>query len=308
MLLRSRSLQGWVAFVPQGDHLRVAEVEAAGALPRLRWTWEGAWKADERRASLHALRKAHPERCPGVWLLERGQYQMMTTEAPADTPPEQWRDALRWQLKDQVEFDVADAAIDLLQIPGNQQQARRREQVLAVLTPRAPLRPLVTLLEDAKFRLHAIDIPETALRNLSGRCEPQGRAQALLSFGAGSGHLVITYQGELLMSRQIDVTTEHLGGDDDARREAAIDRASLEVQRSLDSFERVHSHLSLGRLLWAPGAGMEALVDHMRAFVPVPVVPFDLSGVLDCSALPDLQGAAAAPWLLALGTAMRDPR
>lgn len=304
MLLSPRIESGWIAFAPQGEHLRVAQVKADGARARLGWTWEGSWKPEDRRATLQALRKAHPERCAGVWLLERGQYQMMTTEAPPDLPREEWRDALRWQLKDQVDFDVADAAIDLLGVPGNPQQSLRRESLIAVLTPRAPLRPLVALLEDMKFRLQAIDIPDTALRNLCGRCEPEGRAQALLSFGAGSGHLVITHQGELLTSRQIDLAAELLTHDDDARREAAIDRCSLEVQRTLDSFERVHSHLSLARLLTVPGPGMAALAEHLRQFVAVPVQAFDIAPVLEAG--DSLQGAAGAPWLLALGTALRE--
>jgi MSHA biogenesis protein MshI len=304
LLLRSRIEPGWIAFVPQGERLRAAHVVPNGERQRLHWTWEGSWKPAERRASLQQLRRAQPVKSRGVWLLERGQYQLMTTEAPPELPREEWRDALRWQLKDQVEFDVADAAIDLLTVPGNQQLALRRETLLAVLTPRAPLRPIVGLLEESRFRLHAIDIPETALRNLSGRCEPEGRAQALLSFGGGSGQLVVTHQGELLTSRQIDIPAEALTADDDARREAAIDRCSLEVQRTLDSFERVHSHVSLARLLTVPGPGMAALVEHLRQFVAVPVVPFDLAATLDGAE--SLSGAGAAPWLMALGTAMRD--
>ncbi|WP_374659174.1 agglutinin biogenesis protein MshI [Inhella sp.] len=304
MLLSPRIEPGWMAFVPQGEHLRVAQVTSEDGRPRVRWTWEGSWKPGDRRATLLALHKAHPARVAGVWLLERGQYQLMTTEAPADLPREEWRDALRWQLKDQVDFDVADAAIDLLSVPGNQQLALRREPLLAVLTPRAPLRPLVALLEEARFRLKAIDIPDTALRNLCGRCEPEGRAQAMLSFGGGHGHLVITHQGELLTSRQIDLSAELLTQDDDARREAAIDRCSLEVQRTLDSFERVHSHVSLARLLTVPGPGMAALAAHLRQFVAVPVEVFDIASVLDAGDA--LQGAAAAPWLLALGTALRE--
>jgi MSHA biogenesis protein MshI len=307
--LRSRSEPGWLAFVPQGERLRVARVTPGSkdGLAALQWTWEGSWKPAERRASLQQLRKQHPTRCDGVWLLERGQYQLMTTEAPEGLPREEWRDALRWQLKDQVEFDVADAAVDLLSVPGNQQMALRREALLAVLAPRATLRPLVAQLEDAGLHLQAIDIAETALRNLCGRCEPPGRAQALLSFGSGSGQLVITHQGELMMSRQIDIAAELLVSDDDARRDAAVDRCSLEVQRTLDSFERVQSHVSLARLLTVPGPGMAGLAEHLQRFIGVPLAPFELAGALDCSAVPALQGsAAAAPWLLALGAALRD--
>ncbi len=132
------------------------------------------------------------------------------------------------------------------------------------------------------------------------------REKALLSFGSGHGQLVITHEGELLNSRHIDVPAEALNADDDARRDAAIDRASLELQRTLDSYDRQHSQRPLARLLIVPGPGMAALTEHARGFVPLPLQPFDLEAVLDTNGHATLQGVAAAPWLLALGAALRD--
>ncbi len=294
--------------MPQGQRLRAVHVRPqAGERPRVSWTWEGAWPDSwpARRDALGALHREHGGASKRVWVLEREQYRVLTSEAPAELPPEAWRDALRWQLKGQVDFDVADAALDLLRVPGDR-NLQRREHLLAVMSPRAALRPLVAAAEAARSPLHAMDIPETALRNLCGRVAPEGRAQALLSFGAGQGSLVITHGDELVLFRQIDVSAEALSADDDARREAALDRTGLEVQRTLDSFDRVHSHLSLARLLVAPGAGMAALTEHLRTLTFVPVVPFDLAEALDCSAVSGLAGAQASAWLLAVGAALRE--
>lgn len=307
-LFRSSSQPGWTALLPQGDRLRAVHVlPQAGQRPRVSWTWEGAWgdALPARRDALAHLHREHSARSEWVWLLEREQYRVLTSEAPTEAPPEAWRDALRWQLKGQVDFDVAAAAVDLLRIPGDR-SLQRREQLLVVLSPHTALRPLVAAAEAAHCRIRAMDIPETALRNLSSRVAPEGRAQAFLSFGSGQGSLVITHGDDLMMFRQIDVAAEALSADDDARREAALDRTGLEVQRTLDSFDRVHSHLSLARLLVAPGAGMAALTEHLRTLTFVPVVPFDVTEALDCSAVPALAGAQASPWLLALGAALRD--
>jgi MSHA biogenesis protein MshI len=307
-LFRSSSPLGWTALVPQGQRLRAAQVlPQVGQRPRVGWTWEGAWPDawSARREALAALQREHGAATRRVWVLEREQYRVLTSEAPAELPPEAWRDALRWQLKGQVDFDVADAALDLLRVPSDR-SVQRREQLLTVLSPRAGLRPLVAAAEAVRSPLQAMDIAETALRNLCARVAPEGRAQALLSFGAGQGSLVITHGDELVMFRQIDVAAEALSADDDARREAALDRTGLEVQRTLDSFDRVHSHLSLARLLVAPGAGMAALTEHLRTLTFVPVVPFDLAEALDCSAVPALAGAQASAWLLPLGAALRE--
>lgn len=308
-LLRARTEPGWTALVPQGDTLRAAHLlpAAAGKPARLAWCWQGGWGEDEavRKAGLAALHKAHGVRARRVWVLERGQYQIVPTEAPADVPREEWKDALRWQLKGQLDFSAEDAALDLLALPSDQHQ-RRQTQLLAVLAPKHRLRELVGQAEAQRQGLEAIDIPETALRNLSARLEPENRAQALLSFGSGQGSLVITQGGELLMFRQIELAAEALAHEDDARREAALDRAALEVQRTLDNFDRMFSHLSLARVLVAPGPGMGGLVGHLAQLVTVKVEALDVHALLDLSAAPDLQGAEAARWLLALGAALRD--
>ena len=307
--LRARTEPGWTALVPQGDTLRAVHLlPPSGALPpRLTWSWQGAW-ADEpavRAASLTALQRAQGVKTRRVWLLERGQYQIVPADAPADVPREEWQDALRWQLKGQLEFAAEDAALDLLTLPNDQSQ-RRQAQLLAVLAPKYRLRDLVGLCQSQRLALDAIDIPETALRNISARLEPEQRAQALLSFGSGAGSLVVTQGGELLMYRQIELGADALAHEDDARRQAALDRAALEVQRTLDNFERLFSHLSLGRVLVAPGAGMAALVGHLGGMVNVKVEALDLQGVLDVSAAPALQGAESARWLTALGAGLRE--
>lgn len=308
-LLRARTEPGWTALVPQADTLRAAHLlpASAGQPPRLNWCWQGAWGEDAalRAASLQALRKAQGTRTRRVWVLERGQYQIVPAEAPADVPRAEWKDALRWQLKGQLDFSAEDAAIDLLSLPTDQ-HLRRQAQLLAVLAPKHRLRELVGLAEQQRLALEAIDIPETALRNLCARLEPENRAQALLSFGSGQGSLVITRAGELLMFRQIELAAEALAHEDEARRLAALDRAALEVQRTLDNFDRMFSHLSLGRVLVAPGPGMEGLVGHLSQLVAVQVEALGVEAALDLSAAPQLQGAEAARWLLALGGALRD--
>lgn len=307
--LRARTEPGWTALVPQGDTLRAAHLlPASGSQPpRLSWSWQGAWGDDlaVRAASLGALQRAQSAKTRRVWLLERGQYQIVPADAPADVPREEWQDALRWQLKGQLEFAAEDAALDLLTLPNDQSQ-RRQAQLLAVLAPKYRLRELVKSCETHKLALSAIDIPETALRNLSARLAPEQRAQALLSFGSGVGSLVVTQGSDLLMYRQIELGADALAHEDNARREAALDRAALEVQRTLDNFDRLFSHLSLGRVLVAPGAGMAALVGHLGGMVNVKVEALDLQGVLDAAATPALVGAESARWLTALGAALRD--
>lgn len=300
---RHPSSSAWVGCAPEGALAHLACVDRKpGSAPSVRWASTEPWT--DATASLRSLRRSRKlSQHRRVGLLQRGQYQLLPMDAP-DVPREDWKQALRWQLKDLVDFAVDSAAIDLLELPaggGGRAQAR----VLAVAAPQAQVRPLAQWAEDAGTPWQAIDIPEIALRNISALVEPAGRAQALLHF-ADSGLLVVTQDGELLLSRAIDVSALQLGSEDAEARQQAFDRAGLELQRTLDSFERQFSHLSLARLLVAPGPAMEAFCTYLAEMLYAPVSLLDLGDRLDLSAV----AALADPQVLgthlrAIGAALR---
>lgn len=301
---RPSSKPGWIACVPQGAVARFALAERVGdGKPAVRWVHEQPW--DDVAHALRHARRAGPlgrHRC--VALLQRAQYQLLPMDAP-DVPRVEWRAAVRWRLKDMVEFPVETAGVDVLEVPAEASN-RRQAALIAVAAPDAALRPLVQAADEAGLRWQALDVPETALRNLSALLAVPGRSHALLQVGDSHGTLVITLGGELLLSRQIDVTDAQLADTDEAVRQAAFDRAGLELQRTLDGFERVFTQTSLERLQVLPGRGSTAFCDYVRELVYVPVTEADAAEVLDLSRVPALQQPAAlAPWLLAIGAALR---
>lgn len=300
------TLHDWVAVAPQGDHVRVVQVTCRpGQRPLLAWARTAAW--GEAEASLRQLRRScglSGQRT--VALLQRPQYQLLGVDAP-EVPRAEWRDALRWQLKDLVDFPVDNAAIDVLEVPHDPAQ-RRRATVIAVAAAHAQLEPLATAGHNAKLPWHAIDVPETALRNVAALLEEEGRGLALLHVGARHSTLVITWQGELLQSRSIDVAYGQLTDADGDARQQAYERASLELQRSLDSVERQFSHVGLARLLVAPGAPLAEFSAYVRDLVYVPVAPFELADALELAAVPELTDPIEqAAYLPVIGAALRGP-
>lgn len=301
--LQRRKQPGWVAVAPQGTEAWVVHLEQTpGSRARVHWACCTDWSNPTR--ALRRLRSEHQlARHASVLLLQRHQYQLLPIEAP-EAPRENWRDAVRWQLKDMVDFPVETAAIDLLEIPA-EVNARPRTALLAATAPHSELAPLAHAGEDAATPWQAIDLPDTALRNLSALCEEAGRAQALLHLGDTHSHLVITAQGELLQSRSLDITLAQLNDGDDERRQQALDRAGLELQRTLDSFERLFSRISLARLLVAPGNALP-FIDYVRELVYVPVQPLSLDELVDLSEVPELADPQAqGPYLYAIGAALR---
>ena len=302
MLLRPRSVTAWLACASQAGGLRLALVEA-GERPVVRWLHSEAPRASAA-ATLHRARRAVPRGAwPAVTLLERGQYQLLQTEAP-EMPPEEWRDALRWRLKDQLEFPVDGAAIDLLPMPA--QAGPRNQRTLIVAAAAAAVRQqLRRAAEDAGFAWQALDIAETALRNLSRLLATPGRGHALLHLGETHATLVVTVAGSLLLSRQIEVGRAQLASTEEHQRTQAMERAGLELQRTLDGFDRVFSQVGLERLDVLPSAGAQAFADFARELVYVPVKLADIAAKLDLGRLPS-DTDLSDHWL-AIGAALRQP-
>jgi MSHA biogenesis protein MshI len=83
------------------------------------------------------------------------------------------------------------------------------------------------------------------------------------------------------------------------------DRVELELQRSLDYFDRQFNHLSLSRLLLSAPAASN-LLEFLSTSVGVAVVKLDLSQVMDVSAAPALEDPEFAVQVLStLGAALR---
>lgn len=275
-----------------------------GKRPAVRWVEQVPW--DDAAASLRALKKHHDlhrRRCVAV--LPREHYQVLPMDAPA-VPRAEWTQAIRWQLKDSVDFPVDQAVVQLLELPAGTSH-RAQPQVLAIAAPMPPLAALARSADEAGTPFAAIDIAETALRNLCTLVAAPVQVLALLHVGATHSTLVIAAHGELLMSRVIALELGQLGGGDDEARRAAFDRAGLELQRTLDGFERQFSNLSLARLLLSPAEGTAALAAHLGGLLYVPVAPLEIAAALSLRDVPELADPhRLSACLGAIGAALRD--
>lgn len=298
--------EGWVGCAPQGANCALALVQrAADGRPAVCWALAVDWH--QPALALHRLRRSRSLlRHRRVALLQRSQYQCITMDAPADLRRDEWPDAVRWKLEEVVEFPVDSAAIDVLAVPEGTSY-RAQPQLIAVAAPAAEVQPLVDHAADAGVPWHAVDIAETALRNLSVLVEPEGRSQALLHCDADHATLVVTFAGELLSARHFDCERALLASDDEDTRRRALDQLGLELQRSLDGIERSYGQVSLARLLVTPMAGADALCQHLKPLLYVPVEPLDLAQALDLSQVPELAADADAlnRQVCAIGAALR---
>jgi MSHA biogenesis protein MshI len=285
MFFRRQSHDGsqWVSVIQDGTVLHAAQVaHKAGALPRVLSI--SSHEANTLEAGLRNLRTSKEIRgCPLIGVLDRTQYRMHAGEAP-DVARQEWPDAMRWQLKEQVDFPVEDAVLDVLEVNSGT-QLRQNAPVMVFVVPRADYATIELAADDVGLSWTALDVPETALRNLCTLGEDEEKAHALVAFGENHGMLVITFKGELLMARHIEVAVSAVTGEEDVRG-AALSRAALEILRTIDTFERMHSQVALSNLTVAlpPGCGAET-IDMLADLIYVPLNALELSSWIDLSAL-----------------------
>ncbi len=296
---------GWTSVTFPAGRIEVTKVHLRTGEKPVLVSWDlFALESEELEAlkRLRSVKRIGQERC--TTLLRYGQYQLLQTEAP-DVPQAELREAMRWRVKELVDFAIDQAVVDVLNIPSAKAEAGRASQVFVVAASHAQLTPRIRLFQEAKLPLQAIDIPELAQRNVAALFEQENRGLAVLTFDEDGGLLTLTYQGELLASRHIDTKRAELA----AASEGAgglYDRVLLEVQRSLDNFERAHSYATITRILVAALPGGNAFIDYLKANLYQPVEVLDLAQAMDVSAVPALTDPARqAEALLAIGAAMR---
>ncbi len=295
---------GWCALGIDARGIGLVKIDLAGAMPRVKQC--EYHQADEISAALldKVCRGASLDKLDFTTLLAAGDYQMLLVEAP-NVPVGELKTAIRWKIKDSLSYHIDDATVDVLQIPASKYGSERGQNMFAITAANTVIQKRIALFEQANLSLDVIDIPEMAQRNIAALFEQEGRALVLLAFDDDGGLLTFTANGELFLARRIDISAGQLQDADDSLRQQSFDRVDLELQRSLDYFDRQYNHIPVSRVLVsAPDAG--SLVSFLATDVSGKVERLDLSQAMDISAVPALTDSAfVAQTLSTLGAALR---
>lgn len=263
-----------------------------------------AWRAtaepsDHSRALRALAQQSSLARQRAHLVLEEEEYQLLLVDAPRVEPSE-LRAAMRWRVKDLIDFHIDDAVIDVFEIPGQENRPRGQAMMYAVVARARNIRERIDLVEGAELGLEVIDVTEMALRNLAALLEEDARGVATLYLTPAYGIITLTRQGSLFLSRRLEAGTEALAVGDSG----VLDQIVLEVQRSLDYYDSHFSQPPLGQLTVLPGfEGHDELVRWLDDNLSVNVSSFDAQGLLDCRA--ELDGDALGEQLIAIGGALR---
>jgi len=307
-LFKKRKIPGWTALSMSSEGLGIAHVTRTGAskpgvsVSALRNTPADAagWKSLCQEFSL--------DRRDCILLLSPAEYRLLQVEAPA-VPADELKQAVRWRIKDMLDYPAEAATLDMVEVPADPANSGRQRMLYTVVARNEVIsRHINQLIIEAGIGLSVIDIPELSQRNLAALLEDEGRALAMLSFNHQGGLLTFTAGGELYQARQIEVTLTQLEVEDEERQSHIFDRIALELQRSLDNFERQFPYLAVSRLVLAPFPAREAFREFITAYLGLRVESFALDDLLEIdSAGPVMQSLTQQAQLLGvLGAALRE--
>ena len=309
LFTKTKKIAGWMAITFQEEGVCAVYVNrASSAKPVVESVaFFPAAKSSAGGTPLETLAKElHADRHQCLTLLSTSEYQLLSVDAP-NVPADELRTAIRWRLKDMLDFHIDDATIDVLDVPMDKNTPVRTRSMYAVAARNQLIQQRQELFRTARIPLSVIDIPEMAQRNISALLETEGRGLALLSFDAQGGLLTVTYGTELYLSRRIDVSLSQLMQADIDQRAVCYDKVTLELQRSLDHFDRQYHFITVAKLMLSPlGDAARGLQEYLAANLYIPVEALNLDSVLDLSKVPGLREKEQQQnCFMALGAALR---
>jgi MSHA biogenesis protein MshI len=237
-------------------------------------------------------------------VLPATDYQLLLVEAP-NVPALELKTAMRWRIKDMLDYHVEDATIDVLDIPVDAAGGSRNHSMYVVAARNDLIQGCIERFTVAHVPLTVIDIAETAQRNIAALFEPPNRGVALLYLGQAQALLTISFRGELYLARRIDVGADQILATSGASREELMNRIVLELQRSFDHLDRQFPFVALSKLELAPEPGETGLAAHLTANLGVPVEQASLGQVISFAPGVALEGNAAWRLFHVIGAALR---
>jgi MSHA biogenesis protein MshI len=287
------------------DQLAVAVVRRDGGAPLLERCEALRLESGAPEAMAAALARLELPRLPASTVLRSEDYQLALVEAP-DVPPAELRAAMRWRLRDAIDFRVEDAVIDVIDVP-NQGRGGQGRMLYAVAARRASVERHAAALSGLSA-FDVVDVPELCLRNLAALVPTADRGVALLHLGETAASVVLVRGRTFYFARQMDLqATLRYNLNAGAPAEGRVDPTGvvLELQRSLDYYERHFDQPPITRIAIAPaGARADTLAEDLRRETGLEVEALDLNRLLHCSQPVD--AATQATCLLAIGAALRE--
>ena len=239
--------------------------------------------------------------------LDIGDYNLLLVEAP-DVQPEEVRAAIRWKVKELIDFNIEDAVVDVFEAPAAK-AASKNKMMYAVVARSNRVKQVIDQLNGAGLNLDTIDIPELALRNVAAMLPEDVGGVALVYVGQHQGLITITKQSQLYLSRTINAGTSSLPESvlsvvDDDSCQRWLDNIVIEVQRSMDYYESHFAQPQVSSLVITPiGKEIPGVTEYISEQLQISSRMLDVNELIDTKE--PVSSLEQSRCILAIGAALR---
>jgi len=246
-----------------------------------------------------------------VAVLSRGDYQIMLMQRPP-VPAAELARSVRWAVASQVDFAVDDAVIVNMAVPtpsglASAPAAETAASDLYVVAAQArSILAAAQAFKAARHTLDAVDVRETAQRNMAALLEQGDECLCLLRVTQLGAQLTFTHRGELYLDRFIAQPRAALQAAEAFEKSRIVERMAQQAQLSIAHIKERHPQMAVNRVVLCPLPSSLDMQAPLQQHLSLPVEALDLADVLDLTAAPQLASAETqARYFTALGAALR---
>lgn len=181
---------------------------------------------------------------PTTVLIPQSDYQIFLIEQ-AVVPGEEKREAVRWRIAEYIDFPVEEAVVDYLEVPQKNKEATMA-LTYVIVTRKSIVDGYVRNIKSLGLNLAAIDICQSALREIAFQLDDVDVGQALLHIEETKSYIILFKQRTMYMMRDIDLGYHHI------KEATELHDLALEIQRSIDYCSSNLKNAGISRIVLTP--------------------------------------------------------
>ena len=157
------------------------------------------------------------------WVLHPSQYHLKLTNTP-NVPQVEYKNAVRWQIKDIISYSLEDAAIEIFH---PDEFEKRPKKIYVIAAQSSFLQNIIDIIQECYLHPIAIDIREFAIRNLITNLTPENEPIGFIDIVAESCSLIIMQQNRIKFVRRTPFGWQKL-------KDGNYNELTTELQRSFN--------------------------------------------------------------------------
>jgi len=242
---------------------------------------------------------------PAVITLQPGAFGVHQIERP-EVPDVELRAAVRWKIKDFIDYPPNQAIVDVFAVPDGRQT--RKASIYVVSARNADMTARVAMVKAAGLDPNRVDIADLALRSLVNRALDIDETVAVLLLMERRGQIQICRGDTFYLARALDFGLSSLSAPPSDQglsftNTDVDDRIALEIQRTMDYYDSNFGQAPVRRLLMiGDGDGLVRLAAYVETALGLKAEVFDCATLSQSAQGPQVGPSELFP--IALGGAV----